>query len=229
MKTNEMGLHIEKVSGKRIGFKLKNINLVVPEGHITGLMGKNGAGKTTLIHYIMNGNYNGSIFFNGDNIKDDYSGFLKNVGYISESRKLFNERTAYDNGRLLGYLNERFDVEAYEKELDRFHIPKNRFYQNLSRAEKIKWQLAFAISCHPKLYIMDEPTAGMDAVFRREFYDVLSELILDGKTSVLLTSHIEEDMRRRADFVAVLDNGELLQYDKATVVLGETVERTVDV
>ena len=229
MKMNEMGLKIEGISGIGRGFQLKNVSLRIPAGYITGLMGKNGAGKTTLIRYIMNGNYKGNIFYNGENIKNDYSEFLKNVGFISEERKFFDERTAYENGRLLGYLHEKFDVETYEKRMNEFHIPWNRFYQNLSRGEKIKWQLAFAISCHPRLYIMDEPTAGMDAIYRKEFYDVLSELLLDSDTAILLTSHVEEDMRKRADFVALMEEGTISRQGEATVVLGELEERTVDV
>jgi ABC-2 type transport system ATP-binding protein len=75
---------------------------------------------------------------------------------------------------------------------------------------KTKFQLAFALSHEPKLLIMDEPTGGMDPIFRRDFYALLQELINETNAAVLISTHITGDLDRIADFITMLDDGELV-------------------
>ena len=83
---------------------------------------------------------------------------------------------------------------------------------NLSRGEFMKFQMAFAAAHHPVLYLLDEVTAGMDPVFRIDFFKLLNERIATEQASVLMTSHIKEEISRKIDYVGVMEYGKMIQF-----------------
>ena len=84
------------------------------------------------------------------------------------------------------------------------------------------------MACKPVLYLMDEPTVGMDPVFRKEFYEILSNILEEENASVLMTTHIESDMECRADFVGIMEEGKLKKYGIADEVLSGHRELSVE-
>lgn len=82
----------------------------------------------------------------------------------------------------------------------------------MSRGERFKFQLAFAVAHDPCIYLMDEVTAGMDPVFREDFFAMLRELIKEEKCSVLMTSHILSEIERKMDYAAVMKDGCLGEF-----------------
>ena len=85
----------------------------------------------------------------------------------------------------------------------------------MSRGEKLKFQLAFAIAHQPCLYLIDEATAGMDPVFRKEFFEILQRLIVDEQASILMTSHIVSEIQRKTDYVGVMKEGKLVTFTES--------------
>ena len=83
----------------------------------------------------------------------------------------------------------------------------------------MKFQMAFAMAHHPVIYLLDEVTAGMDPVFRIDFFKLLQEVIAEEKASVLMTSHIASEMERKTDFVGILEQGRLVQFGESMDVL----------
>ena len=203
-------LEVRGLSKKWEAFTLENIDLALPEGYIMGLIGKNGAGKTTLINCILNGirKSSGTIRIAG---KDYRSLSAKEeTGFILDCAPFFEMKTLLENANLFGRFYPKWRDELIHKYLRVFELNGNALFKDLSKGMKIKFQFAFALSHEPRLLIMDEPTGGMDPIFRRDFYGLLQDLISEIKASVLISTHITADLDRIADFITLLDNGKLV-------------------
>ena len=216
-------LSFEHVTGKERKFHLEDISFEMMPGFIYGLMGKNGAGKTTLIQSIMKENvrYEGRIRVDGEDIIKNHAAIMNKVGLVSSDNSFFGECTCRQNAKILGAFYDGFSMERFEAVMDGWKISSGKIYQKMSQGEKYKFQLAFAIAHDPCLYLLDEVTAGMDPVFRREFFDGMRQLIKDEKASVLLTSHILSETESNTDYVGVLEEGRLIAFGESPEIVGE--------
>src|SRR5699024_4890123 len=94
--------------------------------------------------------------------------------------------------------------------INRFELPMNRSIKNFSKGMQMKASIALALSHHAELIVMDEPTAGLDPIFRRELLDLLQELMVDSNQTIFFSTHITTDLDRIADYIALIQNGKLL-------------------
>lgn len=202
-----------KGHGKR-EFKLENISFALPKGYIMGLVGKNGAGKTTFFDYILDDKkrYSGELLLDGREIYEDHLQTMNRIGFVSEKNEFLNIRTAAQNARLLGRFFSDFDEALFESTMERFRVSRDKTVGKMSRGEQMKFQLAFAAAHKPRLYLLDEATAGMDPVFRIDFYRLLRTLIQDESCSVILSTHMEEEIEKQLDYVGVLDAGRFVSF-----------------
>ena len=214
-------LEFEQVTGTSRKFHLENINFTLPAGYICGLMGVNGAGKTTLLRYILEDKqlYTGTIRKGGADIREDHSYIKNKIGFVSEENPFLRERTAMQNVDILSRFYEDFDRELFLEVMNKMELSPKKTYGKMSRGECMKFQMAFAMAHHPVIYLLDEVTAGMDPVFRIDFFKLLQEVIAEEKASVLMTSHIASEMERKTDFVGILEQGRLVQFGESMDVL----------
>lgn len=214
------GSGAEQASGPRHGhfgkrtFGLEEISFGLPGGYIMGLIGKNGAGKTTFFDCIMaeKKRYSGEMFLDGRNIHENHLQVLDKTGFVSEKNEFMELRTAGQNARMLGRFYSSFDMELFEGMMERCKVSSGKTVGKMSRGEMVKFQLAFAVAHRPKLYLMDEATAGMDPVFRIDFYRILHELLKDGDCGIILSTHIEEEIEKQLDYVGILEEGRLVSF-----------------
>lgn len=192
-------------------FKIDDVTFFLPKGYLTVLLGRNGSGKSTLMNLLLNQypDYQGTIQVLGKELRANETVIKDQIGYISETNPFFLSETAMTNARLYAPFYTDFDLNLFSKKLKELDVPVRTPLSGLSKGTFIKFQLAFAMAHHPKLYLMDEPTAGLDPVYRRDFLTTLSSLLEDGDTSILLSSHITEDFDSLADFVMLMDHGRL--------------------
>lgn len=202
-------LQFRQVTGKRRKFRLQNVDFTMKSGYIYGLTGKNGAGKTTLMKMILHerSRYNGAIYVDGICVKENYAAANQKIGYVSEDNIFFEKCTALQNAEALGVFYDDFQIERFCGQMRAFDVSVSKQYGAMSRGEKLKCQLAFAIAHQPVLYLLDEVTAGMDSVFRIQFFDCMRRLVEDESCGVLLTSHMTADLERNTDYSAVMENG----------------------
>lgn len=211
--TGKKGWHTKK---SRF-FGLQDISFSLEGGYLLGIAGKNGAGKTTLFRYIMEPDirYDGEILLEGEDIRKDRVKTLNRIGFVSDENEFFHKYTIGQNAELLGRFYDHWDQEKFETLIKHMDLGMGMKVDALSRGQWIRFQTAFAASHTPKLYLFDEPTAGMDPIFRKEFFRLLQELLMDGKSSAIMTTHIEEEMEWRMDWKAVLEQGRLLSFGEA--------------
>ena len=208
-------LEVKGLSKKYFSFELKDVSFSLEPGYILGLTGRNGAGKTTLIKQLIHPETagGGSVIVNGIDAKKDPIGAKQEIGVLMEEQPFLMDMTLERNGTLLGAFYERFDKEKFHAYLKRFELYPDRIYRNLSRGMRMKFQLAFALAHSPKLLLMDEATGGLDVVFRREFYYLLQEAVEKEMVSVIISTHVTEDLDKIADYVAFMEGGKMKFYE----------------
>lgn len=216
MENKEIVLEFRGVSVNNHRFKLENINFKLEKGYIYAIAGENGTGKTTLLRSIISDKKlkSGSILFYGEDIKNNRVSSLQKIGYISEDNYFFEDRTPAQIVEMLKNFYEQFQEKLFKDLMEEFNVSLSTSYSKLSRGEKMKFQLAFAYAHNSKLFIIDEATAGMDPVFRCEFFDLLNNLLLNGCT-VLMTSHNMSEIEKRTDYMAFMEGGTLGKFEES--------------
>ena len=205
-------IEIESLSKEYPGFRLKDVSFGVPKGYITGLVGPNGAGKTTIIKLIMNliRKNGGSIrVFGLDNLDHDTE-IKDRIGFVYDTPYFYEDQDLQTLTSAIGPFYSRWDNKKFLSLLDRFGLSPRKKFSSLSKGMKTKFALALALSHDADLILLDEPTAGLDPLFRREFLDMLAEITQNEEKSVLFSTHITSDLDRAADYTVILDNGEIL-------------------
>ena len=194
------------------GFTLDNISLNVLKGTILGLIGPNGAGKTTTIKILMDmvQPQSGSVRIFGMDHKKNIKHVRNRVGYVGEEQFFYGDKTVAWTGKFVSGFFANWDTNMFQKLLTDFAISRTKKTKDLSKGTKVKLSLAIALSHNPELMILDEPTAGLDPVIRREILELLRTFPEDGKKSVIISSHITDDITRIADYVAFLVEGKIV-------------------
>lgn len=207
-------LVVDNVTKKYKDFTLENISFSLPEGYILGLIGKNGAGKTTLMNCIIGCiDYEGKISVDGAVNTIHKRAATEKIGFIVEDGPFLKKESLLKNGELLGSLYDDWDGEKFDAYLKEFELYYDTNYEELSKGMETKFQLAFALAHSPRLLIMDEPTGGLDPVFRRTFLSILQNTVNKEMLSVIISTHLTTDLDKVADFVMMLDEGRVVFYE----------------
>lgn len=202
----------KNVSKKLGTFYLEDVSVELPEGYILGLVGPNGSGKTTFLHTLL-GLYQpnqGSIRVDGKEYEKEEREIREMTGVVLLDEMFESGLTLEQNALFYGNYYSKYDHELLRQYLIRFELDGAKKYKQLSRGEKIKFEFAFALSHDAKLLVLDEPTGNFDQEFRKEFFQVLKEFIADGTRSVILATHLTEDLDRVADYLLYLEKGKVL-------------------
>lgn len=193
-------------------FLLDDVSFTLPSGFIMGLIGPNGAGKTTIIKSIMGlvRADGGSIRIFGNDPKQDGVATRARIGFVYDEPKHYPHLSLGRLGSLVAPFYDRWDDELFHRLARQFELPLRKPIKKFSRGMVTKAALALALSHDAELIVMDEPTSGLDPVFRRELLEILGESMLDGRRSVLFSTHITSDLERVADFITFIRKGEIV-------------------
>lgn len=209
---SEQCLELKNVSKSFQGFELDNISLTLPKGFIMGLVGPNGAGKTTTIQLILNmlEKKSGEILiFGKDNVIHEQD-IKQEIGVVFDSMFYVDSWTVQDTGKAISIFYDNWQHDIFNDMINRFGLPKNKRISELSRGMQMKLMLACAFSHDAKLLILDEPTSGLDPLTRDEFLEILQDYIRDGQRSVLFSTHITTDLERVADYITLINRGNMI-------------------
>jgi ABC-type multidrug transport system ATPase subunit len=195
---------------------LNDITFSVNEAEIFGFIGPDGAGKTTLFRIITTllVPYKGNMKVLGMDSVSDYKELRKNIGYMPGRFSLYQDLSVEENLNFYATVFGTTVEENYDLISDIYsHIEpfKKRLAGKLSGGMKQKLALSCALIHKPRLLILDEPTTGVDAVSRSEFWDMLGKLHRHNITIVVSTPYMDEAIR--CDRVALIQDGKLLSVD----------------
>lgn len=207
--TGSMKIQFDNVSKKLGKFRLHNISFEVPPGYICGLVGRNGAGKTTLLHLLL-GLYRadeGHIFLDDLCYEKDEESIHDMIGTVLVEELFDPVYSIRVNADRFGRFYTKYSRERMGECLEKFGLNPHRRFGRLSKGEKLKCQFAFALSCEPGLLVLDEPAGNFDPDFREQFFKIIQEFIADGTRSVILATHLTEDLDRLADYLIYLEEG----------------------
>lgn len=191
-------------------FSLQDINFSLESGYIMGIIGRNGSGKTTLLQSLLDSiSVEGEWFLEGNTRDSDIIFFKGQIAYVLNETPFPQEMRAGECGLYYGRWYPGFDMKCYFQLLEEYGIPAKQTIRKLSQGQKIRQQLAFALSYDPKIYVMDEPDGNLDVKFREAFYEDIRKLIASGEKSVLYASHLVEEMEIFADYILWLSEGKV--------------------
>lgn len=201
-----------------------NISMEIPDGRITGLVGKNGAGKSTTIKSIL-----GIIRPDGGsvNVFDKNASELtpkdkENLGVALSDSGFSIYLTVKDVAKILEKMYDRFDKRRFLETCRRYDLPENKLIQKFSTGMKAKLRVLVALSHDAKLLIMDEPTAGMDVEARNEILDIIRDYLTEKEDrAVLITSHIATDLEGLCDDIYMIHKGKILLHEDTDVILSD--------
>lgn len=205
-------LELKNVQKKYKGFVLNDISLSLPQGYILGLIGPNGAGKTTTIKILMNmvKRDGGEVEVFGLDPRRNAKQIKAHVGFLGEEQHFYGNKTVAWTGKFVSTFYRDWDTNTFQSLLSSFQISRTKKTSELSKGMKVRFSLALALSHHPELLILDEPTAGLDPVVRREVLELLWKKSKNEGKSVIISSHITDDIMRTADLVAFLIQGRIV-------------------
>lgn len=212
-----MYLEFSHISTKTKGFSLQDISFPVPEGFITGVVGENGAGKTTLFRQVMeeDAGYSGEIYINGMSLREHRRELMQEIGFISEEQKFFGAYHSLQNADFFQGFYDNFNRDLFKDKMLELKVPLGTKLSGLSRGEFLKFQLAFALAHGSRLFLLDEATAGMDPVYKKEFFKELHRIIAKEDAAILMSTHIQEEVMRHMDYVVRLSGGRVLYREEA--------------
>lgn len=203
-------LEVRNLSMSYGSFALRNVDLAVPSGTITGLVGANGAGKSTLIKLVLGllAPQSGEIRLFGEPAGS--ATLRSRIGFVQESPTLFGHLRVKELGAMVAPFYPAWNEATFRRLCDLFELPKKTPFQKLSQGTRMKTALALALSHEAELLLLDEPTSGLDPIARREVLDLLLEVVQDERKAVLFSTHITSDLERVADHVAFIKEGRMV-------------------
>lgn len=199
---------------------LQQVNFEVNEGELFGLIGPDGAGKSTLFRIMASLLVpdSGLCLMQGHNVVSDYREVRKIIGYMPGRFSLYMDLSVEENlafyARVFGTtIDENYDLirDVYEQ-IAPF---KKRLAGKLSGGMKQKLALSCALIHRPEILILDEPTTGVDAVSRHEFWDMLKKIQKEGITIVVSTPYMDE--AEMCDRVGLIQKGILLEISDPSI------------
>ena len=189
-----------------------HLSLTVPTGSVFAFLGRNGAGKTTAIRMLLNllDRTSGEARVLGlDPRRDDFA-IKRRVGYVAEGQRMYDWMTVRRIAWFCQGFYPSWDPKLAEDLMRQMELPADEKLGNLSRGAQAKVALLLAMAFRPELLILDEPTAGLDVVVRREFLEGVIDLIQQEGRTVFFSSHLVHEVERVADWVGIIEGGKLI-------------------
>lgn len=203
---------------------LDSVSFDLQSNKIYGLLGRNGAGKTTIMSILTAQGFRSSgeiEVFGGDPYENDK--ILSRICFIRESQKYpddFRPKHAFASAKLFF---ENWDQELADRLVEDFQLPLNRRIKKLSRGQLSAVGVIIGLASRAELTFFDEPYLGLDAVARQLFYDRLVEDYAEYPRTIVLSSHLIDEVSNLLEHVIVIDKGKIIIDDDAENIRGGAV------
>ena len=194
-------------------FTLDQVDLKLPTGYIMGFVGANGAGKSTTLRILMGLVHQdaGCVQVLGHTMPEDQAAAKREIGFVSEDMRLYGAATLEWHMRFVRSIYPRWDHAYANDLLRRFDLHAQQKIKGMSHGQRVKAALMLALARRPRLLVLDEPTAGLDPIARREVLGELMAVLADEERTVLFSSHNTLEVEQISDQITFIDRGRILE------------------
>ena len=200
---------LRKAFGKTIA--LDGVNLCVDEGRILGLIGPNGAGKSTALNAILGlTEYQGELRVLGRDPWDERDQLMRDVCFIADVAVLPRWMRVSQALDYVGGVHPRFDRVKAEGFLAKTDIKRASKIRELSKGMVTQLHLALVMAIDARLLVLDEPTLGLDILYRKQFYDSLLNDYFDRSRTIVVTTHQVEDVQHVITDLMFINHGRIV-------------------
>lgn len=191
---------------------VRDLDFSVPRGSIVGLLGLNGAGKSTTIRMMLGllTPTRGTCEILGKDSSSLTPEDRSRIGHTTEGHYLYPWMRVDDCEAFSHATATRWDRNAFRDMIDRFGVEASQKISHLSRGQRAGVSLASTLAASPELLVLDDPALGLDPVNRRALNETILDFCESGERTVLLSSHLLDDVERIADRIAIMVAGKLL-------------------
>jgi len=191
---------------------VRQCSFAIPRGTVTGLLGLNGTGKTTTIRMLMGflPPTRGSSAILGVDSQSLTASDRMRIGYTVEGHFLTGWMSVEECERFQAGTFAKWDGKQFRKTIERFGIQPKERVSHLSRGQRAGVSLALTLCTYPEVLVLDDPALGLDPVSRQALNETILEFVESGDRTVLLSSHLLDDVERIADRIMIMVNGRLI-------------------
>ncbi|MCI8357263.1 MAG: ABC transporter ATP-binding protein [Lachnospiraceae bacterium] len=217
-----MLLQLENVQKQYHDFHL-NCSLQVEEGCITGIIGANGAGKSTTFKAVLGliKTEGGTIRILGKNSREITIADKQQIGVVLAENTFNDTLTIEDIIPVMAAMYPAFRKDKFIDKCKQYDLPFKKQFKDFSTGMKAKFKLLLAMSYGARLLILDEPTAGLDAVVRNDLLDEMRKYMQQDGRAILISSHISSDLEGLCDDLYFIQNGKVLFHEDTDVILSD--------
>lgn len=226
-----MSIKAENITKTYSGQKaLNNISFSIKKGEIVGFLGPNGAGKSTMMKILTTyiKDFEGDASVNGYPVRKEKINVQKSIGYLPEHNPLYLDMYVRE---YLGFNAEIYNIEKSQVEkiieLTGLTPEANKKIEELSKGYRQRVGLANALLHNPDILILDEPTTGLDPNQLIEIRKLIKTVAKEGKKTVLLSTHIMQEVEAICDRVIIINKGEIVHDKNIKDTLNDTSLETL--
>ena len=216
-------LQIENLKKTYPGFSLQ-VNMEVQPGRIVGLIGANGAGKSTIFKAALGliRTDDGRLALLGKDSKEIGAKDRERIGTVLSESGFSEYLKVGDVKKIMRAMYPSFDEPFFTEKAHSFGLEEKKAVKELSTGMKARLKVLCALSHHPELLLLDEPTAGLDVIARDEVYSLVRSFMEEDEThSVLISSHISADLEKLCDEFYLIDHGQIVLHETADRLFSE--------
>src|SRR5699024_3597673 len=146
----------------------------------------------------------------GMNHDDNEKDIKQKIGFVYDDNIYYEGLNLRDLQKIIAPAYHDWDKSSFNHYIDKFKLPLNKPIKNFSKGMRMKASLVLALSHNPELIIMDEPTAGLDPVFRKDLLNTLQKIMIDENKSIFFSTHITSDLEKIADYIVFVKDGKII-------------------
>lgn len=213
MFTEEIAIEASGVVQRRKHFQLGPVELAVPKGYVTAIVGPNGSGKSSLFRLLLDLTKpdEGEMTVLGERVGGDDRQLKARIGYVPEQAiDIEDHLRAEEKAAFTSQWYPGWELNRYQELLRRFEVDPSIKLGKMSKGMRRKFDLALAMAHNPELLLLDEPSSGLDPIAWKTMIEVLHRYMERGDRTVLMASHIVDEVKRLADYIVFIVHGRVL-------------------
>ena len=220
-----LAIDVQDVSAIIGRFFLTDISFKVPRGTVCGLVGKNSAGKTVLLRTLVNQMKmkKGTISIAGWDVHEQFEQMKSEIGVVWSELHVPVRMTARKLNKLYRSVYDSWDEDYFYSFLREFNVPLDDKIKTLSKGTLMKLNIELAMSHHPRVLILDEPTSGIDPFDLDEIISVFARYMEDENNTMIISSHIISDLEKIADSILYMEDGQILFHKQKDDIFSDYV------